>query len=113
MKNFFTYILPLVILISCSNNEFKIINKKNIKFTFISNSSSTFKGYYYLGSDPKFHFFVSKWDYEKDTQFKLKKSDLVILFPHKYGEKEIRIEISKTPNLKTFTKDEDFKLYVQ
>lgn len=60
---------------------------------FLINSVSLFKGYYYQGSDNEFHYFISKWDYQKDKLIKLKLTDLIILNQFQYGIKEVRISI--------------------
>lgn len=54
--------------------------EEKIETAFKLNSSSTFKGYFYLGSNDKFHFFTEKWDYSKDRNFKINKLEMPINF---------------------------------
>jgi hypothetical protein len=61
-------------------------SKINLNQLFIVNSSLTFLGYDYLGSDASHHYFVAKWQYEGDSRFKVKTGDLVVNKPIPFGE---------------------------
>jgi hypothetical protein len=69
-------VLLTVLIVSC-NRPYERINTDEVQSAFILNSSPTFKGYYYQGTDNEFHYFVSKWDLKKDILFKLKKEDSI------------------------------------
>ncbi len=96
-------------IISCSRTH-TTIDSDTIPDAFIMNSSSTFKGYFYQGSDNEFHYFVSKWDFEKDTYFRLKKEDLNIDTPYEFETKEVRIDLVKTD--KKLGSNEFYQLYI-
>ena len=96
-------------LISCSSS-YELINANKIQGAFILNSSPTFRGYYYQGSDEEFHFFVSKWDLGKDRYFKLKVEDLNVVAPYLLNLKEVRIDLIMTE--KIFGKNEFYELYI-
>lgn len=88
-------IFLLALLSSCSRS-YELMETNKVEDVFIMNSSSTFKGYYYQGSDSAYHYFVSKWDYSKDKYFKLRKKDLYIKSPFDLDRNEIRIDVFKT-----------------
>ncbi|HCE44660.1 MAG TPA: hypothetical protein DET40_14045 [Lentisphaeria bacterium] len=72
-------------------SDFTEIRKSELSQAFILNSSPTFQGYHYLGSDESFHYFSSKWKYGQDMRFKINKNDMVVLKEEPYGRREIRI----------------------
>ena len=112
MKKFFTILLlTLICLTSCHN--YKEIKNEEIRSAFILNSSATFEGYYYEGSDNKHHYFQSKWDFREDTYFKILIADLTIENKHKFklGDKELRIDLFKDSN-ELFGQNEFCQLYV-
>jgi hypothetical protein len=74
-------------------NKYKEPENANLNKVFLVNSISLFKGYYYQGSDSEFHYFISKWDYQKDKLIKLKLTDLNVLHQFRYGIKEVRVSI--------------------
>lgn len=74
-------------------NKYEEPENIDLNRVFLINSVSSFKGYYYQGSDNEFHYFVSKWDYQKDKLIKLKSTDLNVLHQFRYGIKEIRVSI--------------------
>jgi dihydrofolate reductase len=82
-----------VILTSCNN--YKLIKNEDVKTAFILNSSATFKGYFYKGSDDEYHYFVSKWDLQKDHYFKISASELSINKIYEFNDEgnEIRIDV--------------------
>ena len=105
-------IIPILLnalVVSC-NRSYEVINKDEVQNAFIINSSSTFKGYYYQGTDNEFHYFVVKWGFEKDLLFKLKKEDFLINEPKPFKADEIRVDLFETN--KKFGGNEFYKLYV-
>ncbi len=79
----------------------EFVKQEDFKNAFVLNSSPTFQGYYYQGSDEKFHYFIAKWQMQKDKQFKISAKDLNIkpdytFYLHK--KKDIRIRLFKTDN---------------
>ena len=86
------------------------MDSNNRQQAFIMNSSSTFKGYFYQGTDKEFHYFVSKWDLKKDMLFKLKTEDLEINEPYDFGTNEIRIDLFNSDKL--FGQNQFYNLYI-
>ncbi len=86
-------IISLILLIGC--NKYREIEEGGIKGAFILNSSLTFKGYYYKGSDTNFHYFISKWDFRRDVYFKIpvKRLNVIKSFKLNEQEKEIKIDL--------------------
>ena len=102
-------VLLTVLIVSC-NRSYERINTDEVQSAFILNSSPTFKGYYYQGTDNEFHYFVSKWDLKKDILFKLKKEDLLINELTAFKADEVRFDLFETE--KKFGSNEFYKLYV-
>lgn len=106
------FIVPIfftLFLISC-RNTYEEIDKNKIQYAFTLNSSQTFNGYYYQGSDDRFHYFISKWDLKKDNYFKIRKGDLQIKSPYKFEMKELRIGLFETEE--KFGSNEYYELYI-
>jgi len=83
-------------LVGCGVNAVET----DVKSSFVLNSSPSFEGYYYLGSNSDFHFFVSKWSYAQDHHFKISKSQMPINQEKKVGSIEQRISlINKSENI--------------
>ena len=101
--------LLLVLTFSCAN---KYIESKPDN-QLILNSSPTFKGHFYLGSDSTHHYFTSKWKYGKDNRFKIKKSDLSINAETALNSKEISLWVTNPDgfNLKEFCKIKSRVIY--
>ncbi|MDL5245699.1 hypothetical protein QRD38_07795 [Leptospira weilii] len=97
-------------LTGCAN--YKEIKNEDLNVAFIVNSSPTFKGYYYRGSDNNFDYFVSKWDFERDRHFKIAVGKLHIVDSLKFrkDERELRFVLFKTDT--EFAKGEFYTLYV-
>ncbi len=111
MKRIFCFIIiSLFLLVGCS--KYVEIKEGDLKGAFVMNSSPTFKGYYYKSSDRKYHYFVSKWDFQKDKYFKIPINRLNISKELNVQEqkKEIKIEVLKNGN-KKFAENEYYKLY--
>jgi hypothetical protein len=111
MKNIFgLIIISLFLLISCS--KYKIIDETDLQGAFIINSSPTFEGYYYKGSDTNYHYFVSKWEFRRDKYFKIPMNRLNVIKVLNVQEqkREIKIDILENSN-KVFAENEYCKLY--
>jgi hypothetical protein len=78
--------------------EYTQIQKKDLNQVFIINSSPTFQGYYYQGSDHECHYFTSRCQYQKDKKLKISKSDLKVARELDFGSDEIRITLYKLNN---------------
>ncbi|KAA5533554.1 hypothetical protein F0919_13520 [Taibaiella lutea] len=104
-------IAVLVGLTSCNN--YKEVKNDKLKGAFIMNSASTFKGYYYEGSDDSYHYFESKWDFMRDDYFKISIGKFTIKdkYKFKFGDKELRIDLFKENN-ELFGENEFYNLYV-
>jgi len=102
-------LITLLLLSSCI--KYKELNEADIEKAFILNSSPTFKGYYYQGSDKSYHYFVSKWDFQKDEHFKipLDKLNLGGIYTVQQ-KKEIKIDVMENGH-KKFAENEYYKLY--
>jgi len=110
MKNLIGLLL-IALLVSC--DKYEEVKKEDLPNAFILNSSPTFKGYYYEGSDSVYHYFISKWNLEKDKYFKISISNLKVFktFEFKKDSKEIRIDLFKEDNEK-FAENEFYRLYI-
>jgi hypothetical protein len=111
MKRLLGLLITLIALTSC--NEYKEIKNEEIGNAFILNSSPTFKGYFYKGSDNDYSYFVSKWDIENDRYFKIPKDRLTIKENLKFNkdDKELQIDLIENGNEK-FAENEFYKLYI-
>lgn len=112
MKKFCGFLITAIIsLTSCDN--YKEIKNEDLKSAFILNSSATFKGYYYKGSDNDYHYFVSKWDFQKDKYFKLSLNKFTIRDNYKFdfSNRELRVDLFKQDN-EEFGQNEFYKLYI-
>lgn len=111
MKKLLGLLITSIALTACS--EYKEIKNEEIGEAFILNSSPTFKGYFYQGSDNDYAYFVSKWDIEKDRYFKIPNSRLTIKENLKFdkGDKELQIDLIESLNEK-FAENEFYKLYI-
>jgi hypothetical protein len=112
MKILFGLLLVVAIgLTSC--DSYKEIKNEDLRRAFILNSSPTFKGYYYKGSDSAFHYFISKWDFQKDKYFKISIAKLKVIKDFKFNANnvELRIGLFKENN-EEFAENEFYKLYI-
>jgi hypothetical protein len=113
IRNFSGFILVILIsLLSCTN--YQELKNDEIKSAFIANSSPTFHGYYYKGSDARYHYFESKWDFKKNKFFKMPVNKLAIEsgYTFKRGNKELRVDLFND-NGSLFAQNEFCKLYVK
>ncbi len=97
-------------LSSCENYE--LVNDDELGQAFIINSSPTFMGYYYHGSDSEYNYFVSKWT-TGDKYFKINIDKLTIkneLMFNK-GESELRIDLIGIGQ-EEFAKNEFCQLFI-
>lgn len=86
-----SYILFFVFILSGCRSDFTEIKDSELSRAFILNSSPTFQGYSYLGSDESYHYFTDKWKYGADRQFKIHKTDMAVIKEEPYGQTEVRI----------------------
>jgi hypothetical protein len=110
-KLFGIFLIALISLLSCQS--YKEIKDSGLKTAFILNSSSTFKGYYYTGSDNQYHYFLSKWRFERNKYFKIAIVNLRVVDDLKFvkDQKELRIDLLNESNA-LFAENEYCKLYV-
>lgn len=111
MKTVFISLLIFLNFFSCQTDKYKLIDNDGIKSAFITNSSPTFKGYYYMGTDANFHYFESRWDFQKDRFFKLQKTDLKVIKPFYFKQKELRIDLHASTNI-NFGENEFYTLNI-
>jgi len=88
------------ILMGCTT-DFTEVKESGLNQAFILNSSPTFLGYFYLGSDKTYHYFVSKWKYERDRRFKVPKSYLAVKSEKPFGQKDVQIFTFKPTTMDT------------
>lgn len=110
MKNL---ILPLIIIVfgfvSCTN--YKELNNEDIANAFIDNSSETFRGYFYKGSDKDYHYFVSRWDYSRDRYFKIDILKLKVIEPIDFNNEMVEVGIGLSGISEVFAENEFYKLH--
>ncbi len=111
MKTILITILFLINVYSCHSDKYKLIENDDLKGAFIINSSPTFKGYFYVGTDSNYHYFESRWDLQKDRYFKIRKADLKVNEPFDFDTKELRIDLFDNTKIK-FGENEYYKLYI-
>ena len=111
MKNLFGILLIVIGLVSCQ--DYTEIKNEEFKTAFIINSSPTFKGYFYNGTDNSYHYFTSKWKLGKDKYFKISIDKLKVndKFRFKKDKSETKIDLFKDGNIE-FAESEFWKLYV-
>jgi hypothetical protein len=111
MKTILVTLMVLLNANSYQSDKYKLIEKDDLKSAFIINSSPTFKGYFYMGTDSGYHYFESRWDFQKDRYYKIHKADLKVNEPFDLGTKELRIDL--LDNTKTiFGVNEYYKLFI-
>jgi len=91
--------------------KYEVIKNVDLNRDFLINSVSTFKGYFYVGSDESFHYFVAKWDLKKDKYFKLLKRDLIVKETFRFEVKEIKVSLIQSDL--EFGHNESSKLYIE
>ncbi|WDF48286.1 hypothetical protein PQ459_07355 [Chryseobacterium sp. KACC 21268] len=85
-----------ILTLSCE----KYMEVKASENTFVINSSPTFEGYFYKGSDHYYDYFESRWDFEIDKKFKIQKKELLIKERFdKNINNEQKIDVFKTPKV--------------
>jgi hypothetical protein len=111
MKKVFGLFLMIIGVLSCNN--YKEIENDELKRSFILNSSPSFKGYYYQGTDNTFHYFSSKWTIGKNKYFKISTNDLKVSDKLKFDRNnaELKIDVIGDDD-KEFAKNEYCKLYI-
>ncbi len=111
IKKLIIILFLFISFVSCQ--DYKELNNEEFKTAFILNSSPTFKGYFYTGTDKSFHYFISKWKYEKDRNFKIPIDKLKIneKFKFKKDKNEIKICLINDVD-EEFAKSKFWKLYV-
>ena len=110
-KLFGIFLIALISLLSCKS--YKEVKDSGLKTAFILNSSSTFEGYYYTGSDNQYHYFLSKWRFERNKYFKIAIVNLRVVDDLKFvkDQKELRIDLLNESNA-LLAENEYCKLYV-
>ncbi len=112
MKAMLAVVLIAVGLTGCTH-DFAEVNRSQLNQAFIINSSPTFLGYDYIGSEASYHYFVSKWKYGTDKRFKVHTSDLVVNKPMPVGKAEVEVFPMKptAPDYEEFGKIGDRTLF--
>ena len=100
-----------LIVNSCHVDKYELIETDSLKSAFILNSSPTFKGYFYMGTESDFHYFESRWDLQIDRHFKIHETDLKVTEPFDFKQKELRIDLI-TSTKTIFGENEYYKLYI-
>ena len=55
----------------------------------VIHSHAWFKGFFYLGSDDKYHYFTEEWDYKVNPKYKIKKDQAMLSVEFPLGEKKL------------------------
>ncbi|WP_320815685.1 hypothetical protein [Flavobacterium sp.] len=111
MKKVFGLLLTIIIVLGCNN--YTELENEELKSSFIINSSPTFNGYFYQGSDNAFHYFSSKWTIGKDKFFKISTNKLKISDKFKFDRNNAELKIDVIGNDENeFVKNSYCKLYV-
>lgn len=90
MKAMLAIAVIAVSLTGC-NPDFTEVSRSQLNQAFLINSSPTFLGYDYLGSDASNHYFVAKWKYQRDSRFKVNITDLVVNKPMPFGQGPVEV----------------------
>tara|TARA_R100000027_G_scaffold23393_1_gene16951 strand:+ start:11426 stop:11782 length:357 start_codon:yes stop_codon:yes gene_type:complete len=101
MKSSAIFLLLLFTMVGCKDSEYSQVQKEELSAVFIMNSSPTFEGYYYEGSDTEFHYFSGRWKYQGDRKVKVKKVDLEINDEFALGSDEIGLTVFNLPTTGT------------
>jgi hypothetical protein len=102
------------LLIGCTKDYYEV-KKADLPQAFIVNSSPTFQGYWYEGSDAAYHYFISKWQYGSDKRFKISTADLAVSREAVFGQEELRVFLFEPQNLECepFAKIRDQIIFIQ
>ncbi|MFA6816571.1 MAG: hypothetical protein WCS73_09790 [Lentisphaeria bacterium] len=92
MRKLLFIIASLLLLVGC-NGKYTEVAKTDLRQAFILNSSPTFQGYYYEGSDTTHHYFRSQWKYGRDKYFKVAIKDLTLSKTQDLNKNEIRVYV--------------------
>jgi hypothetical protein len=92
MKAILGIVVIAVSMAGCAH-DFAEIKRSQLNQAFVVNSSPTFLGYDYLGSDASYHYFVAKWKYGTDERFKVHTSDLVVDKPTSVGTLAVQVVV--------------------
>ncbi len=98
MKALITVCIATLLIAGCRSAETEI-SSDNLEQAFILNSSRTFKGYYYLGSDDTNHHFVARWQYQPDRYFYILKDHLPVSVERPLSGKGFELFLVATTNL--------------
>jgi hypothetical protein len=111
MKKIFGLLLIIIGVVSCQ--DYTELKNEELKSAFIINSSPTFEGYFYQGSDKSFHYFSSKWTLGKDKYFKIPINNLKVSEKFKFerNKTELRIDVLENGNPE-FAENDYCKLYL-
>ena len=107
------FVLAFSLLVTGCIKEYTEITEADISHAFIMNSSPTFQGYYYLGSDAAYHYFRSKWKYGHDKYFKIAVKNLTLSITQPLNKNEIRIyRIPPDTKAQVLFRTSSFKIYI-
>lgn len=111
MKKIIGILLIIIGLASCRN--YTELKNEELESAFIMNSSPTFKGYFYEGTDSSFHYFSSRWIIGNDKYFKISVNELKVSDKFKFGRNktELRIDLFGNGNTE-FAENEYCVLYL-
>jgi len=111
MKKLFGLFLLIIGLVSC--HDYTEVKNEELSRAFIANSSPTFKGYFYEGTDNSFHYFSSKWTIGNNKYFKIPINKLNVSEKFKLGRNKTELRIDVFENGKPeFAENEYCRLYV-
>ena len=100
MKTIIGILLLAMAMVGCTH-EFTEVTAPQLDQAFILNSSPTFRGYDYLGTEHGYHYFVAKWKYGSDKRFKLSATDMTVRKESPFGSGTVEVYPYKPTTLDT------------
>ncbi len=107
----------LLLVVACNNmkqkEDYTLHDKSQLKDAFMLNSSKTFKGYFYQGSDSNYHYFTSKWIVTNDAFFKIDKHDLIVKEELPFNQNTLlMIDLCDNHSIQAFGDNQNYKLCI-
>ena len=114
MKTIVLLAFSACLLTGCTK-DYHEVKKADLPQAFIVNSSPTFQGYWYQGSDASYHYFTSKWKSGADKRFKINKTDLAVSRVTTFGQQGCRVFLFEPEGVECepFAKIGEQTLYTQ
>ncbi len=105
-------VLMIMNLTSCMKKDYVLKENHHLESAFLLNSSRTFRGYFYVGSDESFHYFYENWSLKKDKYFKISKNNLHVHYSFNKDEDAIPITLLEKHEATVFADNEHYTIYI-